>query len=446
MSSKKLLIYSSVLALVLITFAVVGKKAGWFGKEKSIKVATEKVTTRSIIEIITANGKIEPETEVKVTPDVSGEIVELHVKEGDEVKQGQLLLKIKPEVYMSARDQAEASVNSSKANLANTRARLVQIEAQFMQAELSYERNKKLWEQRTISESEWEQAQASYKVAKADVDAARQSVISGEYMIKSAEASLRQAMENLIKTTIYAPMTGTITYLGVEKGERVVGTNLMTGTEMLRIANPAFMEAKVQVNENDIVRVSLGDTAMVEVDAYLGKKFRGIVTEIANSANVTGVASDQVTNFDVKILLLESSYHDILKPGEKTPFRPGMTATVEIQTETRLNVLSIPIQAVTTRSDSVLRTEAGKDSSLFIVPAEVTDKEQVEIVYIPVKGKAGARVLKTGVQDNNYIEIISGLTEGEEVVAAPFAAVSKKLKIGSPIEIVDKKDLFKEEK
>jgi HlyD family secretion protein len=446
MSSKKLLIYVSALALVFIVLALVGKKAGWFGQEKATKVATEKVQKRTLVEIITANGKIEPETEVKVTPDVSGEIVELNVKEGDEVKQGQLLLKIKPEVYMSARDQAEASVNSSKANLANTRARLVQIEAQFTQTELSYERNKKLWDQRTISESEWEQAQASYKVSKADVEAARQSVVSGEFMIKSAQASLQQAYENLTKTTIYAPMTGTITYLGVEKGERVVGTNLMSGTEMLRIANPSFMEAKVQVNENDIVRVSLRDTALIEVDAYLGKKFRGVVTEIANSANVTGVATDQVTNFDVKILLLESSYKDLLKPGEKTPFRPGMTATVEIQTETKIGVISLPIQAVTTRTDSILRTEAGKDTSLFKIPENLKKDEQLEIVYIPVKGKTSAKLVKTGIQDNNYIEIITGLNEGEEVITAPFAAVSKKLKIGSPIEIVDKKELFKEEK
>ncbi len=446
MNTNKLVKYLSIVVVFLIILAIIGKKAGWFGKEKPVKVAVEKVQRRNITEIITANGKIQPETEVKITPDVSGEIVELAVKEGDEVKAGQFLLKIKPEVYISARDQAAAAVNTTKANLANARARLLQVEAQFAQAELSYQRSQKLWEQRTISEAEWEQAQASYKMAKADVEAAKQTVVSAEFNVKSAEANLKQAEENLSKTTIYAPMSGTITMLNVEKGERVVGTNLMTGTEIMRIANPERMEAKVEVNENDIVRVKLHDTAIIEIDAYLGEKFKGIVTEIANSANVTaGMSTDQVTNFDVKILILESSYKHLLKPGQRTPFRPGMSTTVEIQTETRENVLSVPIMAVTTRTDSVLLSQIGADTSRIKLPT-VKKGELIEFVFIPNQGKADIRPVKTGIQDNNYIEIISGLEENTEVISAPFSAVSRTLKYNSPIKIVDKKDLFKEEK
>jgi len=445
MNSGKLLRYILIFALLLIILTVVGKKAGWFGKEKAIKVSVEKVQKRTIVELITANGKIEPETEVKITPDVSGEIVELAVKEGDEVKKGQFLLKIKPEVYISARDQAAAAVNTTKANLANARARLNQVEAQFNQTELSYQRNKKLWDERTISQADWEQAQSNYEVSKADVEAARQTVISSEFNVKSAEASLKQAEENLSKTTIYAPISGIITMLNVEKGERVVGTNLMTGTEIMRIADPDRMEAKVDVNENDIVRVSLNDTAMVEVDAYLDEKFKGIVTEIANSANTTGVSStDQVTNFDVKILLLESSYHHLIKKGQQTPFRPGMSTTVEIQTETRKDILSVPIMAVTTRSDSVLLSQLGKDTARIKLP-KVKNDELVEFVFVPDNGKAGICLVKTGIQDNNYIEITSGLKENMEVISAPYSAVSKNLKYNKPIEITDKKNLFKED-
>jgi HlyD family secretion protein len=446
MNSGKLLKYAGIATAVLLVFAIVGKKAGWFGKADAIKVAVEQVQNRNIVEMITANGKIQPETEVKISSEVSGEVIELNVEDGDVVKAGQLMVKIKPDTYISIRDRAAAAVNSSRANLANVKARLAQVSAQFAQSELSYQRNKKLWDQKTISESEWESAEASYKMAKADVDAAQQNVAAAEYGVKSSEASLKEANENLVKTSIYAPMSGTISALGVEKGERVLGTSMMSGTELLRIADLSRMEVKVDVNENDIVRVSLGDTALIEVDAYLGEKFKGVVTEIANSAKSSALASaDQVTNFEVKIFVLESSYSHLVKKGNKIPFRPGMSATVDIQTETKNNIPTIPIQAITTRTDSILTAELGKDTAqVKWTPGKKDD--MIEIAFIVKDNKALARVVKTGIQDNTYIEVISGLGADDKVITSPFSAISKKLKHGSVVEVVEKKDLFKEEK
>ncbi|MBA4321739.1 MAG: efflux RND transporter periplasmic adaptor subunit, partial [Odoribacter sp.] len=309
MKNNKILKILLPIALVLIILAVVGKKQGWFGKAVTIKVAVEKAELRSITETITANGKIQPEKEVKISPDVSGEIVEMNVKEGDNVTKGQLLCRIKPDTYISQRDRSMAAISSAK-------ARQSQTEAQFIQAELSFKRSRQLFDEQTISKSEFEQAQASYTVAKSEVDAAKYSVIS-------AEASLKEASENLTKTTIYAPMTGTVSMLLVELGERVVGTSMMTGTEMMRVADLSRMEARVDVNENDIVRVTLGDTALISVDAYLNHKFKGVVTEIANSAKTTGLSADQVTNFGVKILVLPESYKELAKSGEANPLRPG---------------------------------------------------------------------------------------------------------------------------
>ncbi|NLD62565.1 MAG: efflux RND transporter periplasmic adaptor subunit, partial [Bacteroidales bacterium] len=327
----KILIPAVILLLIL---AVIGKKAGWFGKEATIKVAIEKVAVNPIIEAVTANGKIQPETEVKISPDVSGEIVELHVKEGDFVQKGTLLFKIKPEIYISSRDRAAATLNSTK-------ARLAQVEAQLFQAELAYNRSKKLYEENTISQADFEQAESQYKIALAEKQ-------SAEFSVKSSEASLKEANENLVKTTVYSPMTGTISSLLVELGERVVGANMMTGTEVLRVADLNRMEVVVDVNENDIIRVKLGDTAIVDVDAYLDREFKGIVTEIANSANTLGTTSDQVTNFKVRILILKESYEDLITEKNPSPFRPGMSASVDIYTSSKAGVLTVPIQAVTT--------------------------------------------------------------------------------------------------
>jgi HlyD family secretion protein len=417
MKNNKILKILVPVVVVLLIFAIVGKKQGWFGKAATVKVAVEKTELRTITETITANGKIQPEKEVKISPDVSGEIVEMRIKEGDQVTKGDLLCRIKPDVYISQRDRSLAAISSAK-------ARLAQSDAQFIQADLSYKRSKQLFDEQTISKSEFEQAEASYQVAKSEVDAARFSVIS-------TEASLKEANENLTKTSIYAPMTGTVSMLLVEQGERVAGTNLMAGTEILRVADLSRMEAQVQVNENDIVRVNVGDTAIIEVDAYLDMKFRGIVTEIANSAKTTGVSADQVTNFDVKILVLPESYKKLAMEGNPNPLRPGMSATVDIQTITKKDILVVPIQSVTTRTDTTKNR---------VTPVD----EDIRTLLFTTDGTyAFAKDVKTGIQDNSYIEIISGVKEGDQVITAPFSAISKKLSDSTLVEIVKKEVLFK---
>lgn len=419
MKNNKILKILVPVVLLLLVLAAVGKKQGWFGKEVTVKVAVEKTALNTIVEAVTANGKIEPEKEVKISPDVSGEIVELTVREGDFVQKGVLLFKIKPEIYISARDRSIAALSSSQ-------ARLSQADAQLIQAELAFNRSKALWEQKTISESEYEQAEAQFKIAKAE----RESAL---YSVKSAEATLKEANENLIKTTVYSPMTGTISSLSVELGERVVGANMMTGTEVLRVADLNRMEVVVEVNENDIIRVKLGDTAKVEVDAWLDRDFTGIVTEIANSAKSVGLTSDQVTNFEVKIYILRESYEDLISEKNPSPFRPGMSASVDILTNKKAEVLTVPIQAVTTRTDTT--------------KMKMTGIEDVRtLVFVSDGTRALARDVKTGIQDNVNIEIMSGLTEGEEVVVQPYSAISKKLSDSTLIEVVDKESLFSTEK
>jgi len=418
MKTNKILKLLLPVVIVLLIVAVVGKKQGWFGKALSVKVAVENAEKRTIIETITANGKIQPEKEVKISPDVSGEIVELTIKEGDEVKYGQLLLRIKPDTYISQRERSLAAISSA-------RARLAQSEAQFTQSDLSFKRVHQLFQEQTISRSEYEQAEANFNVAKAEVDAARFAVIS-------SEASLKEASENLSKTSIYAPMSGTVSMLLVELGERVAGTNLMAGTELLRVADLSRMEAQVEVNENDIVKVNLGDTALIEIDAYLDQKFKGIVTEIANSAKTTGVSADQVTNFDVKILVLQESYKKLMDTLKSNPFRPGMSVSVDIQTESKSDVLTVPIQSVTTRTDTTK------------VSNTVSDKDIRTLVFITDGKYALAKDVKTGIQDNNYIEILNGIEATDRVISAPFSAISKKLSDSTLVEILKKEELFKE--
>jgi HlyD family secretion protein len=434
MNSRKLLIYVAILAVIIIIVAIVGKKAGWFGKSVTYEVTTEKVSRRQITEIITANGKIQPETEVKITPDVSGEIVELDVKDGDIVRKGQFLLKIKPDTYISARDRTQATLNAARANLSSAKAILAQVESKHEQLRLSYNRNKKLWEERTISESEWEAAKSAFDISTSEVAAAKQNVAAAEFSVHSAEATLKEANENLIKTSIYAPMDGTITLLNVEKGERVVGTELMSGTEMLRVADLDRMEVLTEVNENDIVRVKLSDSAFIEVDAFPDRRFKGIVTEIANSATTTGLTTDQVTNFEVKILILKESYCDLIDENKPQPFRPGMSASVDIVTASKANVLSVPLQSVTLMADSLLNPDT--------IMNKTSEKEAKEIVFVNNNGKVKTSIVKTGIQDNNYIEIISGVNEENEVVTAPYNIITKKLKDGSQIKIVSKEELI----
>lgn len=412
--------------VALIFVLLIGKVLGWFGKEEKIHVVTEKIERHTIIESVPANGKIQPVTEVKISPDVSGEIVELRVKEGQEIKKGDLLIKIKPEVYMSMLDRMEATLNS-------TQARLEQTEAQYIQYEQNYKRTKKLYEDKVVAESDYESAEAQYKAAKKQLEAAK-------YDVLSSQASLNEARENLNKTTIFAPMDGTVSLLSVKKGERVVGTSQMAGTEMLRIANLNEMETLVNVNENDIVRVKLNDTALIEVDAYPNKTFKGIVTEIANSAAVS-TSADQVTNFQVKILLLSDSYSDLRTATNPNPFRPGMSTSVYIQTTKRENILAVPIQAITTRGDlavSPIAADSTKSDSTKVNNASTAQTSGgtpkiKEMVFIAAGDSVRVVEIQTGIQDNNFIEVISGVNEGDEVVTQPYVAIAKRLFNGTKV-------------
>ncbi|WP_346858597.1 efflux RND transporter periplasmic adaptor subunit [uncultured Draconibacterium sp.] len=438
MKQKKILPYAIGLVVVVMILLVVGKKAGWFGNEFTISIATEKVESKTITEFITANGKIQPKTEVKISPDVAGEIVELFVEDGQPVTKGDPLCVIKPEMYVSALNRSEAALNSSK-------ARLAQAEAQQIERELSYKRSKQLYDKGTIPVSEFETAEAAYKVAQAEVRAA-------QYSVRSAEATVSEAQEQLTKTKIYAPISGTISALNVEKGERVVGTSMMVGTEMMTVADLDKMEVQVEVNENDIVKVMKFDTALVEVDAYLNRKFKGIVTEIANSASTTGTTADQVTNFDVKVFLLKESYEDLITETSPYPFRPGMSATVDILTETREGVISVPISAVTTR----IKKEGGGTEEVAdeeSTAAETTTdsktavkEEKQEVVFVYSDDKVKKVEVKTGIQDNNSIEILEGVNEGDEVVIAPYNAINKTLKDSMMVKKVKEEELFKTSK
>lgn len=441
----------------VILIAVIGLKN--CSGNKAIKVSTEKATKRNIIETVSANGKIQPEVEVKISSDVSGEIVELFVKEGDQVKKGDLLCKINPLIYESNSSRMVATLNGAKASLSNSKARLDQIKASFANAEASFQRNKKLFDQGAISQSDFDVAKASYEGSKADVKGAEDNVDASDYNVKSTEASLKEANDNLAKTNIYSPVNGTVSKLNKEKGERVVGTAQMEGTEIMRLANLNEMEVSVDVNENDIVRVHNGDTSLIEVDAYLDRKFKGIVTEIANSANTTGVTADQVTNFTVKIRILQESYMDLLLANKDiAPFRPGMSATVDVQTKKVSNVVSVPIQSVTTRSDSALYKEneakmkgdEGNDNRDIVVKndndkidnkAETIKIEECAFLYT-AEGKVKLVKVKSGIQDNNYIEITEGIKEGDEIISGPYSAISKDLKDNTKVNKVDKSELF----
>lgn len=427
MKQKKLLPFAIGLLILIVVLLVAGKKAGWFGQEYAVSVATQKVESKTITEFITANGKIQPETEVKISPDVSGEIIELYVQEGDRVEAGDPLCVIKPDMYISALNRAEATLNSS-------RARQAQAEAQLIERELAFKRAKQLYETSTIPVSEFESAEAAFKVAQAEVRAA-------QFSVKSAEASVAEAQEQLTKTRIFAPIAGTISALNVEKGERVVGTSMMTGTEMMVVADFDKMEVLAEVNENDIVKVSLNDTALIEVDAYLNRKFKGLVTEIANSAKVAGTTTDQVTNFDVKVLLLQESYADLIDSVANRiyPFRPGMSATVDILTSTRENVISVPIAAVTTR---ILENKKEEAQAATPETVGIADEERVEVVFLHKDGRARQVNVHTGIQDNVSIEIVEGLTEGDEVIVAPYNAISKTLKDSMAVKVVTEEELF----
>jgi len=452
--SKNKKIWIGIVAVAVIALIVVlAVKKGQ--DSRSVKVATEEVKARKIVETVSANGKIQPAKDVKISPYISGEVVELMVKEGEFVKKGDKLARIDPEIYISAYEKTEAALNTSQANEANAKARLVQSESQFNKSSLDFDRSKTLFDKGVVSQADFDAAKSNFEVARADVTAAKESYKSSQFQVSSARASLKEARENLDRTTIFAPNDGTVSTLNVQVGERVTGASTFSaGTEIMRIANLDVLEVNVEVNENDIVRVSMLDTATIEVDAYLNRKFKGLVTEIATSANTTGVSADQVTNFDVKIMMLKESYEDLIKPDSyiASPFRPGMSATVEIETETAANVLTVPIQAVTTRADSSGRVKSarelreenrGKDENDAQKSNTETKKEIIEYVFLYDNGIAKLQKVTTGVQDNMYIEIKSGLQKDQEVITAPYRAVSKTLKNGDAVEKTPLEDLFK---
>ncbi len=437
---------------LIVLASVIGYK--FFKGDDAKEVITEKAMARNIIETVSANGKIQPETELKITSDVSGEIVELYIKEGDQVKKGQLLCRIKPDIYESAFERVNATVNSTKANLQTTKAQLEQAKASLANADATFARSKKLFDQNAISQQEYDASKATYEGAKANVDGIEESIKAADYNVKSVQASLKEANSNLDKTFIYAPVDGTVSKLNVEKGERVTGVQGLQGTEILRLANLNEMEASVEVNENDIIRIHKNDTAIIEVDAYIGKKFKGIVTEVANSANTIGVSVDQVTNFVVKIRMMRESYTNLITTINPAPFRPGMSASVEIQTERAQNIITIPIPAVTTRNadtTKVVSRNEDDEPEMVVVDEKAekikTKKEEIkECVFVLRDGKAKQLFVTTGLQDNDFIEIKTGIKIGDEIIYGPYGAVSKSLKDESKVKVVDKDKLFAEKK
>ncbi len=430
--------------------------------DDGIEVSTELPKLRNITEIVSANGKIQPETEVKISSDVSGEIVELFVKEGDRVTKGTLLCRIKPDIYESALDRASATVNSTKAGMQNALAQLEQSKANLANYEANFNRNKKLFDQQVISQQDFDASKAQYESAKANVKALEESVKGAEFNINSVQASMKEASTNLAKTFIYAPVDATVSKLNKKRGERVVGTATMEGTEIMRLADLNEMEVNVDVNENDIIRVHLKDTALIEVDAYNDRKFKGVVTEVANSANTTGMNADQVTNYTVKIRVLRESYLDLITEKNPVVFRPGMSASVEILTKRVKDALSIPIEAVTTRTDSTQKpvgavvenenTSSGDDGDGIKVETGKEKKEDKAIekekkpracIFILRDGKAKIIFVKTGIQDNEFIQIIDGIKDKDEVISSPYGAISKQLYHNAEVKKVDKNKLFK---
>lgn len=436
-------------AVVLIFGGLfLAKKMEWIGKVEPTEVEFAKVSRSTIIEKVSASGKIQPEVEVKLSPDVSGEIVSLNVAEGDSVVAGQELLKIRPDNYVSLLARAEAQMNATKANMEQSKAVLAQSEARLSKAKIDYDRNAKLHKDKVISDADFDQFVSAYTVAKQDLEAAKANVNAANYNVKSSEATLKEAKTNLTKTTIYAPQSGIISKLNVELGERVVGTSQMAGTEMLRIANLNKMEVRVNVNENDITRVSIGDTVLIDVDAFSSseRKFKGVVYEIASSANSSGasaVSNDAVTEFEVKIRVLRSSYADLIKGKLSYPLKPGMTASVEILTNRQENTLTVPLSSVTTREIGAAaegeKKEDGTNSmnSNDALEAKKRKENTKEVVFVMEKGKAKMIQVKTGISDFENIEIVSGLKDGQEIIAGPYATVAKKLKEG---DLVKKKD------
>ncbi len=460
MNNRLIYILLAVIAVLLIGFAI-GKKKGWVGQPTGTEVLVSPAKAANIVEKVSASGKVQPETEVKISPDVSGEITELYVQEGDSVHKGQLLLRIRPDNYQAQVNMQSAQLGTQRANAGQAEARLQQLLASAHQTELTYRRNASLYKQKVISQADYEGSQAAYNASQEEINSARQQIRAAQSTVSAAGASLEEARKNLNKTTIYAPVSGTVSKLNVKKGERVVGTTQMAGTEIMRIANLNNMEVRVNVNENDIINVHLGDSVEVEVDSYASKdeKFRGLVTNIANTAK-DALTAEAVTEFEVRIRLLPESYQHLVRVAAGrtvVPFRPGMTASVDIITDRKPNVLSVPLAAVTTRSDSARLEEetkrrggppsTGRRAGTATVEAPAAGPPAVkieEVVFVVRDGKAVLTSVKTGISDFENIEILSGLQAGEQVVSGPFKAVAKDLKDGATVVIKDAKSLNKE--
>lgn len=463
-SNRRTFVVIGLVALLgLLVVAVVMKNKS---KPKGEKVMAEEITERTIREMVSASGKVFPEVEVKISSDVSGEIVELLVEEGDSVVTGQLLAKIDPDAYQSQVERGVAGVNSAKANLANARSQIEnfkaqkeQILAQLENAREIHKRNEQLRKEGVIADQDFDASlsnmralEANLRAADANIKAQEEGARAAQFSVQSSEATLKELRTSLRRTTIYAPTDGVISVLNVEQGERVVGTIQMTGTEMMRIANLNSMEVRVDVSENDIPRVALGDPVEIEVDAYVDRKFRGVVTQIANSATGAGTStslnSDQVTNFEVRIRIDPASYLDLIKGGNQYPFRPGMSASVEINTETVEDVVAVPIQSVTTRE----KEEAKKKGNRQLVSNENGGEEQkedrrddlMEVVFVVRADTVDMVNVRTGVQDDSYIEIKSGLNLGDKVVSGPYSAIARKLKKGEQVRVVAEDDFYKE--
>ena len=448
---KWILIIAGVVVLVWIIWKLM---AG--NNNKGEKVAVEKVARRTITETVTASGNIYPEVEVKISPDISGEITELNVEEGDSVKKGQVLARIFADIYALQRDEAASQVGQTQASVANSQAALEATKASLDQAKQAYDRNKSLFDQKVISKAEFEQYETTYRSAQANYNAALQAIKGLQATVQAAQTGLTRANKDLGRTTLVAPMSGVISSLKVKKGERVAGNSFNVGTEMMTVADMSVLEVRVDVGENDIVKVNIGDSADIELDAYNNRKFKGVVTQIASSTNATATAAvtNDVTNYEVRIRLDRDSYKDLIDPKrpKKFPFRPGMNANADIKTQRKDNVLAAPITAVNARvkgsdkslADKKQESEVGKDqdNQMNGTAMSVTDELEEVVFVMQADGTVKKVVVKSGIQDINYIEIVSGLKGGEEVVIGPYNAVSKTLKDGMKVNVVPKDKLF----
>ena len=427
----------------IIVLLIVGKSTGILFKPAKTQVATEKAGVRAINETVSASGKIKAHIEVKISPEVSGEVVDLPIKEGDVVKKGQLLCRIRPDILKSGYDRAVASYNTQRASVGNSSQMLNQAKANFENSEAKYKRNKILFDNKVLTAAEFDAAKADYFGAKATLEAAKQNVIGSNYGLAQSAASVKEANDNLAKTTIYAPVDGVVSKLSIQKGERVLGTQQFAGTEIMTISDLNQLDVNVDVNENDINRITLGDSSKIEVDAFQGKRFMGVVTEIGGAANVVGTTADQVTNFTVKVRIDPKSYVDLLKKTttNPSPFRPGLTATADIQTN-HAQALSVPIQSVTTRDEKkAVNANPDKTDDSSTAKTKITAPSK-EYVFVYSAGKVKQVAVTTGIQDDSYIRILSGLKGGEEVVSAPYTAISKILSDKMEVEKVDKSKLF----